>query len=540
MPRPVLLALGVLLALTAPLAAGQREPLSKLDGVLRAQLRDGRRADAPLRVIVQATDVGEVERTVAALGGATGKRLAGGQAVVALLPSAALERLAEAGSVRSVSLDRRMTGVLDRTAEAVGAKWVADNLGFEGSGVGVAIIDSGVTRAHDDLGGNRVVHFVDFVDMEPRPHDQYGHGTHVAGIIAGSGYDSGGARRGIAPGAHLVVLKTLDGQGEGFISNAIAAMDYAIEQRAAFNIRVINLSVAASVYESYRTDPLTQAAARAVEAGIVVVTAAGNQGRTAKGEVRYQGITAPGNAPWVLTVGAANHHGTVDRSDDTIAPFSSLGPTAIDGVAKPDLVAPGVGIESLADRSSTLFAKRPDARLWGTVPTETEPYLSLSGTSMAAPVVTGTVALMLEANPALKPAEVKAILEASADPNPAFSPLAQGAGFLNARAAVTLAHSFGELRGSGVQLEALVQRYAPIESPAAGTCEASDGSCAPSSPAPPDTVVGTTVPARDTVVWGSRGSRPTSRRRSSRSAGRPRRTRENGSQATTGNAGVSE
>src|SRR6185295_1149513 len=118
--------------------------------------------------------------------------------------------------------------------------------------------------------------FVNGTESAARPHDGYGHGTHVAGIIAGSGYDSGGARRGIAPGAHLVVLKTLNDQGEGFISNAIAAIDYAIELRAAYNIRVINLSVAAGVYESYKTDPLTLAAGRAVDAGIVVVTAAGN------------------------------------------------------------------------------------------------------------------------------------------------------------------------------------------------------------------------------------------------------------------------
>ena len=118
----------------------------------------------------------------------------------------------------------------------------------------------------------------------------------------------------------------------------------------------MNLSVATGVYESYETDPLTLAAKRAVTAGIVVVAAAGNNGRGPSGSTQYAGITAPGNAPWVLTVGASSHMGTVDRSDDTIAAFSSRGPGAIDYGAKPDLVAPGVGLESLSNPDSWMYA----------------------------------------------------------------------------------------------------------------------------------------------------------------------------------------
>src|SRR5204862_5569448 len=179
----------------------------------------------------------------------------------------------------------------------------------------------------------------------------------VAGIVAGSGADSSGARTGIAPGANLVVLKVLDASGQGRISDVIEAINYAIENRDALNIRVINLSIAAGVYESYYSDPLTLAARAAVQAGIVVVASAGNFGRSADGRGQYGGITAPGNAPWVLTVGATSHMGTTDRSDDTIAPFSSRGPTAIDKLPKPDLVAPGVGIESLRSPGSTLYNK---------------------------------------------------------------------------------------------------------------------------------------------------------------------------------------
>src|SRR5207248_4922110 len=141
--------------------------------------------------------------------------------------------------------------------------------------------------------------------------------SHVAGIIAGNGFDSSGARMGVAPAATLVVLKVLDGAGHGRISDVIAALDYVVSHKNDFNIRVVNLSVAAGVYESYDSDPLTLAAQRAAAAGIVVVAAAGNAGRDRQDRTAYGGITAPGNAPGVLTVGASRHLGTIDRGDDT-------------------------------------------------------------------------------------------------------------------------------------------------------------------------------------------------------------------------------
>ncbi|MEX1129671.1 MAG: S8 family peptidase [Vicinamibacterales bacterium] len=430
--RSVLYLAAIVLALPALAAAGG----GKLDAALRA------RAEVPRgtsRVIITTASGRRADAAIRAEGGLPGRFLAaiGGQ--VALVPDFALARLAARPEVRRLTLDRPVAGTMERTGAAVGATWVNDALGYDGTGVGVAIIDSGVANWHDDLGSQRVSHFVDFVSDLPVPHDGYGHGTHVAGIIAGSGYDSAGARRGIAPGATLVVLRVLDEGGEGHISNVIAAIDYAVEHRAAFNIRVINLSVASGVYESFTTDPLTLAARRAVDAGIVVVTAAGNHGQTARGTVQHGGITSPGNAPWVLTVGATDHRMTAARGDDVVAPFSSRGPTLIDRGMKPDLVAPGVAIESLAEAGSTLYARHPDARLWGTVDTATPPYVSLTGTSMAAPVVAGTIALMLEANAALTPNLVKAVLHYTAETKMRFPLAAQGGGFLNARGAVQLA-----------------------------------------------------------------------------------------------------
>ena len=212
--------------------------------------------------------------------------------------------------------------------------------------------------------------------------------------------------------------------------------------RPRYNIRVINLSVGARITESYKTDPLALAAKRAVDAGIVVVAAAGNKGKNANGEPVYGGISAPGNAPWVLTVGASSSQGTPVRYDDIIAPYSSRGPTRIDYAAKPDLVAPGTGIVSLSNPNSLFYTTQAAYLLKGSGNVAGTPYLSLTGTSMAAPVVSGTVALMLQANPNLTPNLVKAILQYTAQVYPSYSALTEGAGFLNTKGAVELSRFF--------------------------------------------------------------------------------------------------
>ena len=367
------------------------------------------------------------------------------------LPNYMLRRLADDKRVLSIVHDRRTGGEMNRASIGSGAKAVQTILGYDGAGVGVAVIDSGITAWHDDLGyhgndsrvrtvaGQRTVKFVDFVNGLTTPYDDNGHGSHVAGIILGNGKDTLGARAGIAPAAHLVSLKVLDDHGGGYISNVIAALEWAVINKAQYNIRVINLSVGAAVTESYTTDPLCLAAKRAVDAGIVVVTAAGNLGKNAAGNVQYGGITAPGNAPWVLTVGAYSHEGTVSRHDDKIGLYSSRGPTAQDFLAKPDVVAMGTGIVSLSVANSLFYQTKAVALLKGSVNTGAyKPYLSLTGTSMAAPMVAGTVALMVEANPRLTPNLVKAIIEYTAQ-DYHYNALTQGAGFLNAKGAVDIA-----------------------------------------------------------------------------------------------------
>ena len=151
------------------------------------------------------------------------------------------------------------------------------------------------------------------------PYDDNGHGSHVSGIIAGNGYDSNGEKTGIAPDANIIALKVLNAQGTGTISNIIAALNWVALNATTYNIKVVNMSVGAGVYESYWTDPLTLATKKVTDKGITVVAAAGNMGKNAQGQLQYGAITAPGNAPWVLTVGASSTNGTLTRSDDTMA-----------------------------------------------------------------------------------------------------------------------------------------------------------------------------------------------------------------------------
>jgi serine protease AprX len=401
-------------------------------------------------VVIQGTDVtslAEIRSFVQGHGGFAGRDLPIINGHAAVLPNAFIKALSDSPAVLRVSIDRDTTLAMERTGATVGATTIRQQLGYTGAGIGVALIDSGITSWHDDLssaaGGQRIVAWADFVNGRTQPYDDQGHGTHVAGIVAGNGYDSSGARSGIAPGVSLVVLKALDVNGRGRISQVIAAMDYVLAHKAEFNIRIVNLSLSTGVYESYNSDPLTLAAKRLVDAGIVVVAAAGNQGVGADGRTHYGGITAPGNAPWVLTVGASSHMGTVNRYDDTMAIFSSRGPTAIDITAKPDIVAPGVGLESLSDPLSAFYTSKSQYLLDGTVPRSYKPYLSLSGTSMATPVVAGSVALMMQGNSSLTPNSVKAILQYTAEIHPLYNRLTQGVGFLNTAGAVQLAAFLG-------------------------------------------------------------------------------------------------
>src|SRR5471032_2643285 len=358
----------------------------KLDNELT--LRAANRANQTTRVIVELVKGQSLPSQFAKYAKRNGKLgIINGQ--VLDLPNKLLKQMSLHPAVFRIHFDRPAAKFNYRTALTVGTKVVHDTLGLTGAGIGVAIIDSGIATWHDDLtntsstlypyGNQRVVKFVDFVNGQTAPYDDNGHGTHVAGIIAGNGLDSTGQKSGAAPDASLISLKVLDANGNGTVSNIIAALDWVLANHTTYNIRVVNMSVGAAIQESAWTDPLTLAAKRVVDAGVVVVGAAGNFGKNTAGLPQYGGISAPGNAPWVLTVGASSTQGTPVRTDDVVGTYSSRGPTYIDFAAKPDLVAPGTGTVSLPSAGSNFYLHNVTALLPGTVSTASL-HLSLTGT----------------------------------------------------------------------------------------------------------------------------------------------------------------
>jgi serine protease AprX len=428
-------------------APGQVAKPYKLDTELTRRSNDRRNASELTRVIVTLLPGAQLPSEFKRYSRNTSLNLINGE--VLDLPNNVLARMAAHPSVFRVHYDRPTHSHNYRTAVTVGARTVQESLGYTGAGIGIAVIDSGIASWHDDLtnttaklypyGNQRVAKFVDFVNGRSLPYDDNGHGSHVAGTIAGNGRDSNGEKAGIAPGASIVSLKVLDASGQGTISRIISALGWIAVNATTYNIRVVNMSVGANIHESYWTDPLTLSTKKLTDMGITVVVAAGNLGKNSAGKLQYGGITAPGNAPWVLTVGASSTMGTLTRNDDEVASFSSAGPSYLDFEAKPDLVAPGVSTASLAVPGSTFYVTKPDALLDGKPKLGSKAYLSLSGTSMAAPVVAGTVALMLQANPKLTPNLIKALLQYTAQQYPGYNALRQGAGFLNTLGAVRLA-----------------------------------------------------------------------------------------------------
>src|SRR5208337_3033041 len=341
-------------------------------------------------------------------------------AVTMHIPASMVEELAKDPNVLYITPDRtqKMTAnpATEEFATAIQADLAASQYGLDGTGIGVAVIDCGIAPNSDlnnASGVSRVVYNQSFVPGDTTTSDKYGHGTHVAGLIGGNGASSGTANgyaatyAGMAPKVNLINLRVLDLNGMGVDSQVIAAIQQAITLKSTYNIRVISMSLGRPIFESYTLDPVDQAVEAAWKAGIVVVAAAGNEGRYAP-TGGFGTIVVPGNDPSVITVGATMTEGTATRVDDQIASYSSKGPTAIDHTCKPDLVAPGNRQVSLRVAGSTLDTTYPQYEV---APSSgTAMYYELSGTSMATPVVSGAVALMLQQNPSLTPDQVKARL----------------------------------------------------------------------------------------------------------------------------------
>jgi len=359
------------------------------------------------------------------------------------VPSAALKGLANRASFSGLSFDAPMESFFARNAAGpvVGAPEAYSAYGVSGAGVGVAVVDSGV-KLHADLASSKIATYMDYTTNASSTGDAFGHGTHVAGLIAGSG-SLVSDFQGIAPGADLHVFRVLDDTGSGTVSNVLRAFDWIEKHATDQNIRVMNFSLGHPVFESYMTDPLCLAIQSLVESGVVVVTSAGNIGRTAEGEPVFGSITSPANSPYAITVGAMNPMGTAGRSDDVMATFSSKGPTAIDFLLKPDVVAPGVFMVSLDSPGSYINSNYGDLEISTREydkPPGANDYFLLSGTSMASPVVAGIVALMFEQNPSLTPNLVKGILMHTAEDR-GYDVMIQGAGYVNAVGALEVASS---------------------------------------------------------------------------------------------------
>lgn len=348
-----------------------------------------------------------------------GRRMHAVRAVSARMSPGSLHQWCCHRNVTRVHLDHKVRVSLNVATPSVGAA-ALQRKGIGGKGVTIAVIDTGA-YPHPDLTKpvNRIVAFKDLIGGRKKPYDDNGHGTHVAGDAAGNGFCSRRTIRGPANKAKLVVVKAFDRNGNADSSDVVAAIDWVLRKRKKHNIRIVNMSFGTPGFARCADDPVCRAAERAWRAGLVVVTAAGNGGPEAGS------IESPGISPLLITVGAANDRRTVKQSDDRVADFSSRGPTAT-GRIKPDLTAPGVNIVSLRAPGSLADRGNPGERVG-------KCYFRMSGSSMAAPIVSGGAALLLQRHPRLSNRRVKQLLRRHAFRLQGANANAQGRGELNVR-----------------------------------------------------------------------------------------------------------
>lgn len=433
--------LAVVLTLCAAPLAATPTPDSRLSRDLQAlQLIAGNEGDVDVIISYAGPEPSTRRQAhLEALGGIHRRDLALIHAIAARIPVAALAELTEDREVLSIALDDEITASSDIAGPAIGATLARQVSGVDGTGVRIAVLDSGVQPVSGVK--DRIAAWVDLIQPDAdRPTDPFGHGTHVAGLIAGAPQEMvepGGHRLfgGVAPGSEIVSVRVLDHLGRGRTSDAIAGLDWVVSRAADLNIRIVHLSLGHPVRDPAAHDPLVQACEQAWNAGLLVVVSAGNLGR----EVESFGtITSPGNSALVLTVGAFSHGGTVTRSDDEVTSYSSRGPTRFDTVVKPDLLAPGDQLVSLRVPLSLLDRRFPENRVGSRSRHAGEAELfRLSGTSMAAAMVSGSAALLFSRDPGLTPAALKTILMSSADKQGDHL-FTQGAGRLDLMAAMDL------------------------------------------------------------------------------------------------------
>lgn len=413
-PPRTLLKLCALTVLLSVNVRGQ-SPLATLSDDLLALLTSG--STLTVRAIVRG-DVAAVQ-AAAQRDGLPIVRVLDGMVVVTGTAEQ-LSALRDVTGVKGISRDALVAPFMTVSAKAIAADQARAAQGgllgiggypaVSGKGVGVAVIDSGIAASHTALMG-KVVASVSFVTGDPSIDDQFGHGTHIAGIIAGQ--DTGLTslyKGGIAPGAHLINVRVLDGRGAGYTSDVIAGLQWTIANRSKYAIRVVNMSLGHTQVEPCITDPLCLEVEKAIASGLVVVVSAGNSGKNEAGQEVLASITTPGVSPSAVTVAALNTWGTATPADDTITTYSSRGPTKYELGLKPDVAAPGNKIVSLEAPNSYLAKKYPALHAAGS---GRNAYYTMSGTSMAAAMVSGGAALLLEGT-TLTARQVKLALQLSA------------------------------------------------------------------------------------------------------------------------------
>ena len=433
-----LLAITLALAWLSPAVLPTRADPPRVHPLLEEIAKQSPNQKIPV-IIQLGTGPSQAKKAVAKQGGKVAKDHPLINGFSAELPARAVWALSNAPGVRWISPDAPMFTSSTREPipllrnvypESTGAKQL-HFAGIKGQGITVAVVDSGMVDSEDlkDQGGNsRTLAWVQYGAGRPYgPGDYFGHGSHVTGIIGGDGDLSAGAFTGMAPEVQLVNVKVINNQGAAKTSDVLDGLQWILDHKEQYNIRVVNLSMNSTIPESYHISPLDAALEILWFNGIVVVASAGNNGA--------DGFTyPPANDPFVITVGATDDRGTKSITDDIRASFSAFG-TTVDGFSKPDIMAPGKNIISLlGEPGSTLALAFPDQ-----IPASYPFYFRLSGTSMAAPVVAGAVALLLQAEPWLNPDQVKYRLMTSANVNwSGYNPAEAGAGYLDIAKAIEL------------------------------------------------------------------------------------------------------
>ena len=303
-----------------------------------------------------------------------------------------LDSLKELKCLKTVFQNTHITMQMDTARKTVNANIVQEN-GYTGKGIGIAILDTGISPNNDFLyPKNRILAFKDFINNKSKPYDDNGHGTHVAGIAGGSGINSNGKYRGIAPDCNFIGVKVLNNEGKGNASDVLAGLQWVMDNKEKYNIKIANLSIGTSNTSS--NDPLVKAVENMWDSEVIITIAAGNDGP------KKHTISSPAISRKVITIGASDDNITANVWGNNLINFSGRGPT-LECIVKPDILAPGVNIisclsNSVSKQSNEIVDKN---------------YFSLSGTSMSTPIVSGAIALLLEKYKDLKPDDVKLMLK---------------------------------------------------------------------------------------------------------------------------------